>query len=337
MRTPAATNSVEWRPVGSSEDASTPARAFQGRRIAARRGESSGKRPMVSPCTVSAITGAERGGSRSGLRRNAPTIEPADVPTMTSAFRASYPRSASARSTPRWKASPVTPPAPNTSPTLLMPAPFPGLPSSMRLLAVVPGSGDSRRVDELAHDPRGVAGDERVVGDVLAHHRTGGDEASRPDRHAGQDDRPGADPGAVADADRGVLHRSALDPVAVAVHPGSLVGDRGVVAARDLQNAHQDDAAVDEHPVAEADPTPSGHERLAVARPDLEVVADLEVGGVDGRVAEDRRLGAHPLHAAQPPLGVAALLAVGPPPARLEHALRDGGPNSGQGGHGQRG
>ena len=36
---------------------------------------------------------------------------------MTSAVRASYPASDSARITPRWKASPVTPPAPSTSPT----------------------------------------------------------------------------------------------------------------------------------------------------------------------------------------------------------------------------
>src|SRR4051794_1218261 len=83
---------------------------------------------------------------------------------------------------------------------------------------VVPGAGDTGQVDELADDASGVAGDERVVGHVLADDRPGGDEATGADRDAREDDRAGADPGAVAHPHRRVLHRPALDAVAVAVH-----------------------------------------------------------------------------------------------------------------------
>src|SRR3954449_8478961 len=202
---------------------------------------------------------------------------------------------------------------------------------------VVPGSGHAGGIDELAYDARRVAGDEGVVGHVLAVDCSGGDGAARSDGHAGQDDRSRADPGPVADANRRVLHRPALDAVAVAVHQVGLVGDPDVIADGDLEDAHQHDAAVDEHPVTDPDPAPAADEGLAVTGPDLEVVADLEVRGVDGGVAEDRGLGPPPLRAAQPPFGTAALPGVCPPPARLEDAFGDGGRNSGQGGHGQRG
>src|SRR3954453_21279849 len=122
-------NSVECRPVGSSDVARMDIRAFHGRRSAARIGDSSGARPNRSPCTVAVADGDGRriwrGETASGLRRNAPTIEPADVPTTRSAALASYPRSARARSTPRWKASPVSPPAPRTRPILLTETCFP--------------------------------------------------------------------------------------------------------------------------------------------------------------------------------------------------------------------
>src|SRR4051794_9141854 len=120
-------NSVECRPVGSSDVARMDIRAFHGRRSAARIGDSSGARPNRSPCTVADGDGRRswRGETASGLRRNAPTIEPADVPTTRSAALASYPRSARARSTPRWKASPVSPPAPRTRPILLTETCFP--------------------------------------------------------------------------------------------------------------------------------------------------------------------------------------------------------------------
>src|SRR3954447_6374638 len=120
-------NSVECRPVGSSDVARIDIRAFHGRRSAARIGDSSGARPNRSPCTVAEGDGRSswRGETASGLRRNAPTIEPADVPTTRSATLASYPRSVSARSTPRWKASPVSPPAPRTRPILLTETCFP--------------------------------------------------------------------------------------------------------------------------------------------------------------------------------------------------------------------
>ena len=49
-------------------------------------------------------------------RRPAATTEPADVPTMSRAWRASQPNSSSrALSTPTWKACPTTPPAPRTT------------------------------------------------------------------------------------------------------------------------------------------------------------------------------------------------------------------------------
>src|SRR3954462_9104336 len=120
-------NSVECRPVGSSDVARMDIRAFHGRRSAARIGDSSGARPNRSPCTVADGDGRRswRGETASGLRRNAPTIEPADVPTTRSAALASYPRSARARSTLRWKASPVSPPAPRTRPILLTETCFP--------------------------------------------------------------------------------------------------------------------------------------------------------------------------------------------------------------------
>src|SRR5262245_45784877 len=52
-------------------------------------------------------------------RRVAPVIDPAEVPTMTSARRASQPiASWSAASTPPWNAPPATPPAPSTNATL---------------------------------------------------------------------------------------------------------------------------------------------------------------------------------------------------------------------------
>src|SRR5437588_10344614 len=55
------------------------------------------------------------------MRRAVPTWEPADVPTITSASRGSQPSpSSSAARTPAWKARPPKPPAPRTSPILLM-------------------------------------------------------------------------------------------------------------------------------------------------------------------------------------------------------------------------
>src|SRR5437764_1665917 len=55
------------------------------------------------------------------MRRAVPTWEPADVPTITSASRESQPSpSSSAARTPAWKARPPKPPAPRTSPILLM-------------------------------------------------------------------------------------------------------------------------------------------------------------------------------------------------------------------------
>src|SRR4051812_19033307 len=120
-------NSVECRPVGNSDVARIDIRAFHGRRSAARIGDSSGARPSRSPRPGAEGDGdrIRRGETASGLRRNAPTIEPADVPTTRSAALASYPRSARARSTPRWKASPVSPPAPRTRPILLTETCFP--------------------------------------------------------------------------------------------------------------------------------------------------------------------------------------------------------------------
>jgi hypothetical protein len=48
----------------------------------------------------------------------AAAVDPADVPTTTSASRASHPiSSARAVSTPAWNAVPVSPPAPSTRPT----------------------------------------------------------------------------------------------------------------------------------------------------------------------------------------------------------------------------
>src|SRR3954451_6679872 len=194
-------NSVECRPVGSSDVARIDIRAFHGRRSAARIGDSSGARPNRSPCTVAEGDGRRswRGETASGLRRNAPTIEPADVPTTRSAALASYPRSARARSTPRWKASPVSPPAPRTRPILLTETCFPVAAPRIHRSAVVPGPGDACGVDELTDDPRRVAGNERVVGDVPADDRAGGYKTAPADRHAGQDYRPRTDPGSVTD------------------------------------------------------------------------------------------------------------------------------------------
>jgi len=56
-------------------------------RSAAINGERSGADPNRRPCTVASRNDAPSG--RSGRRRNAPTIDPAEVPTMTSAVRAS--------------------------------------------------------------------------------------------------------------------------------------------------------------------------------------------------------------------------------------------------------
>src|SRR5262249_32639107 len=54
----------------------------------------------------------------SPARNAAPAIDPADVPTITSASRASHSAaSASAASAPAWYAPPTTPPAPKTRPT----------------------------------------------------------------------------------------------------------------------------------------------------------------------------------------------------------------------------
>ena len=256
---------------------------------------SSGARPSRSPCTDAVLPRTRRGVTASGLRRNAPTIEPADVPTTRSADLASYPRSASARSTPRWKASPVRPPAPRTRPTLLTTGWFPD--SSV----VMPGAGDAGGIDELTDDASRVAGDQGVVRNVLADHRAGGDETALPDGHARQDDGSRADPRRRRRCRIGASFtgRPSTPWLSLSMTIG-LVGDRDVVADRDLEDAHEDDTAVDEDAVADADAAPAGDERLAIAGPDLEVVADLEVGGVDRRVAQDGRLCPDSLRPPQP-------------------------------------
>src|SRR4051794_16146645 len=241
---------------------------------------------------------------------------------MTSADRASYPTSDSARSSPRWKASPVTPPAPSTSPIRvtsgLVPRNLLGIrasfPPAQSCRSVVPGTGDARGVLELANHSCRVARNECVVGHVLADHGAGRDEATAADRHAGQDDRARADPGAVAYADRLLLHRSALDPVAVAVHHIDLVGECDVIADGHLARTEHDRAAVDEAPVAEPDPAPPSDQRLSMYRPHREAVTDDEVGRVDARSAEHDRPLADRCGLAQLPVGIEDLLADRVPP-----------------------
>src|SRR3954452_8443795 len=289
----------------------TPGRARQGCRKAASSGDRSGADPRRCPCTLAWRRVAPS--RRSGRRRKAPTIDPAEVPTMTSADRASYPTSDNARSSPRWKASPVTPPAPSTRPIRvtsgLVPRNLLGIPGS-----VVPGTGDARGVLELADHSCRVARDKCVVRDVLADDGTGGDEATAADRHAGQDDRARADPRAVADADRLLLHRSSLHTVAVAVHDIDLVGERDVIADGHLARAEHDRSAVDEAPVAEPDPAPPGDERLSMNRPHREAVTDDEVGRIDARSAEHDRPLADGRGLAQLPVGIEDLLADRVPP-----------------------
>src|SRR5262249_54757470 len=82
---------------------------------------------------------------------------------------------------------------------------------------VGPGPGDAFGVDQLADDPGRVASHKGVVRYVASDHRTGSHQRARADRHAGQDDRLRADPGAVTDRDRGFAHLAALDTVAVTV------------------------------------------------------------------------------------------------------------------------
>src|SRR5437588_10230408 len=68
---------------------------------------------------------AARSGAEIPMRSPVATCEPAEVPTTTSACRGSHPvPSSSAESTPAWNARPPKPPAPRTSPILLIPTAF---------------------------------------------------------------------------------------------------------------------------------------------------------------------------------------------------------------------
>jgi hypothetical protein len=133
--------SVEMRPSGIAAAASAPGRTFHGwsaaranalgddipghdprgragfadpgRRAASLRAAM--RRPSAD--TGPSVERAARSGAESPARRSAPTMDPADVPTITSASRASQPvTSASPASTPAWNAWPTAPPAPSTSP-----------------------------------------------------------------------------------------------------------------------------------------------------------------------------------------------------------------------------
>ena len=84
----------------------------------------------TSACPAGTAVGrARRRGGRGPRARRAaslPVMDPAEVPTTTSADRGSQPvTSASAPSTPAWNAPPATPPAPSTSPTRTAPSPIP--------------------------------------------------------------------------------------------------------------------------------------------------------------------------------------------------------------------
>ena len=133
--------SVLTVPSGSSAAASAVGRAAHGRRaararVAARsaagarlagRPQRRRARDRSEPADAPAgprPTAADPGPGRADRARadrpaaTCPEIEPADVPTMIDACRGSHPvPSASAASTPAWKAPPATPPAPSTNPT----------------------------------------------------------------------------------------------------------------------------------------------------------------------------------------------------------------------------
>lgn len=75
----------------------------------------------LSGCPV--IRATKSGGGKPA-RSSAADVEPAEVPTMVGAMRASQPSSsASAAITPAWNAVPARPPLPRTSPTRLVMAP----------------------------------------------------------------------------------------------------------------------------------------------------------------------------------------------------------------------
>jgi hypothetical protein len=126
----AATNAVGRTPHGCrAACANAPGADIDGRMRRGRRSGSEGcDASTVSVCsikrrpsgdTMPAVARAARSGPDKPARINVPTIDPAEVPTMISASRASHPvASASAARTPAWKAWPVAPPAPRTSPIL---------------------------------------------------------------------------------------------------------------------------------------------------------------------------------------------------------------------------
>jgi hypothetical protein len=97
-----------------------------GRRDVARQGARGVRRPDAGRD----LGCGAAGGWRAGVYRRSETATsaPAEVPTMTSAARASTPTSSIARTTPRWNASPAVPPAPRTSPTRSFPSVFPDHP-----------------------------------------------------------------------------------------------------------------------------------------------------------------------------------------------------------------
>ena len=139
MRAPM--GSVLIVPGGSSPARALPGLGGQGgRRLAASIGGEAGRgtRPRgrrgssVRPVSRLAISlpSADRGRSRAWAnwsagerpaRSTAPITAPAEVPTISSAERASHPvASARAASTPVWNAPPTTPPAPSARPTAMV-------------------------------------------------------------------------------------------------------------------------------------------------------------------------------------------------------------------------
>ena len=103
-------------PAAASAGAAAPAGGRAPARAASSRRSAAGRRPR----RTAAPSPSRRPGppAETPSRSSVPVIDPAEVPTIMSAVRASKPKSfCSTASTPEWYACPTTPPPPSTRPT----------------------------------------------------------------------------------------------------------------------------------------------------------------------------------------------------------------------------